>query len=150
MKGLTTFLSGLLLFNFSATAETNWSLEAHTRIRNEIHGNPAGTAGGSLTTFDHQFTEQKTLLRLKFNRGEAFKGQFGLVHAFNWGDDGAANGAKEFNGAAGATETNAGGVASPRGTTDQQNLLLVNEAWLWWAFGDSLAVQGGRSGIVPL
>ena len=109
MKWISAFVVASLASASAYSEGTNWSWEASTRFRNETHSNPAGATGGSLATFDHQFTEQRTLLDLKFNRGEAFKGSLGLIHVFNWGDDGAANGTTEFNGSTSDSGTDKGG-----------------------------------------
>lgn len=143
MKNLLAVLIGLLISSGLQASTTNWSWEADTRIRHEIHNNPNGSSGGSLGTGDFSFTEQRTQLGLNFNQGEGFKGRVKLIHAFNWGDDGAVNTAADFNAPAGSTSS----AARPNGISDQQNLLLVNEAWLWWKLTYSMSMRLGRGGM---
>lgn len=153
MKILSTIVLVAIAFLMSSSqamaafaSKTNWSWDASSRVRHEIHNNPAGTTGGSLSTRDFNFTEQKTTLGVNFNQGEAFRGRIGLIHAFNWGGTNSTttNLSGEFNTPAGG---NGSTVGSPNGVGDQQNLLLVNEAWLWWALSYSLSVSVGRGGL---
>lgn len=142
MKRLVTIMAAMSVASLATANDTTWGWDANTRIRHEMHSNPAGTEGGSLTTEDYSFTEQKTTLGLNFNKGDKFKGAISLIHAFNWGDNGAGNFDGEFNSPSGG-----GTVGHPNGIDDQQNLLLVNEAWLWWGFNDSFSAAAGRGGI---
>ena len=145
MKRIIAILAALTATSLANAGDTNWSWDGNTRIRHEMHSNPVGTeTEGSLATKDYAFTEQKTTLGMNFSRGEKFKGKISLIHAFNWGDDGAANAAGEFNAAAGTAASASG---HPNGIADQQNLLLVNEAWGWWGMSNSFSMAAGRGGI---
>jgi hypothetical protein len=148
MKRVIALLAAFAAMSSANAGDTTWSWDGNTRIRHEMHTNPAGvndTVGeGSLSTKDYAFTEQKTTLGMNFSRGEKFKGKISLIHAFNWGDDGAANAAGEFNSGAG---TAASAFAHPNGTGDRQNMLLVNEAWGWWGLSNSFSMAAGRGGI---
>ena len=117
----------------------DFSHNAEFRLRytldQEIDGNSDNSAS-SQNRWDQRFRWGTT-----FRAGEKLTAHLGLIHAAQWGHS-------EFMMPSGtAGETGDPGIAVMTGTSNGENMLLVNEAYGSWMATDELLIRFGRGGL---
>ncbi len=81
----------------------------------------------------------RSQLALNMRKGESIKARVMFQHNFTWGSDVEDPDSSTANPGTGDTRPQ-----QPDGTKDAQNLLLVNEAWLWWKLNEATSLRFGR------
>lgn len=129
MRKLLAIVSVLALGQ-AANAESNFSTSAEyrTRVQNDMNTSAAKNGGVTQNEWEHRLK-----VGLGYNLGEKLSLNTTLIHNSIWGQEGAL-------GTTGATDM--GGIRN--GVGDDQNMLLVNEAYATWAISDSTSLRFGR------
>lgn len=131
----------ILLFSswsFGRDAEFFNDANLRTRYENNTFQNGRPKDENNKEDNEQTFTT-RTQLGLNMRKGETIKARVMFQHNFTWGSDVEDPAVTTSPGG-----TNDSGVSSPDGTRDGQNLLLVNEAWLWWKLNEGMALRFGR------
>ncbi len=136
MKRVTSILAVLALStaaNAADTVDMKWNAEMRTRYTNDAQF--AGKKeGGNYNGF-----AQRNKLGLHLTKGENFQGHVSLVNNFFWGSSALRSGTRN-NYMYGTPDTV---VAS----TNNNNVLAVNEAYGWWKASDMASLKFGRSSM---
>ncbi|MCB0356887.1 MAG: alginate export family protein [Bdellovibrionales bacterium] len=125
MRKLLALVSVLSLVQ-TVNAENNLttSAEFRTRVQNDMDNSGNKDAGITQNTWAHRLK-----VNLDFNAGEKFSAHATLLHNSMWGQGD------------GTTDTATG---ERDGVADNQNMLLVNEAYGTWMLSDSTSLRFGR------
>ncbi|MCB0364131.1 MAG: alginate export family protein [Bdellovibrionaceae bacterium] len=132
MKKLIALLALAGVASTAFAEGADFSHNAEFRLRYTLDQDQDGNADAnpsSTNKWDQRFRWGST-----FRAGEKLTAHLGLIHAAQWG----------ANLGAGATND---GIGNLTGIADNQNMLLVNEAYGSWMATDELLIRFGRGGL---
>ena len=130
MRKLLALLAVLAIVP-AANAENNLTTSAEFRTRVQ---NDTDTTGNQDTGITQNSWSHRLKVNLDFNAGEKFSAHATLLHNSMWG---------QFEGTTG-NATGDTGAGLRDGVGDNENMLLVNEAFGTWMLSDSTSLRFGR------